>query len=82
MKHINLKKVIYMDYLIKHESTGSPEEFAKKLEISRSTLFEYLNYMREELMLAIIYDKYRSSYYYQGKDLVSLFNTLTPTFAY
>lgn len=76
MKLINLQTVIYMDYLIKHKQTGTPEQFARKLNLSRSTCFEYLAYMREELTLAIRYDKYGMSYYYEGQDLASLFNRL------
>jgi len=39
MKHIDLKKIIRMDSIIQRRNTGSPTEFAKKLEISRSTFF-------------------------------------------
>lgn len=60
-----------MDSLIQHQSTGSPEEFARKLELSRSTFFEYLAYMREELMLVIQYNRDRKTYYYEGSNLLS-----------
>lgn len=74
MKYIDLRKIIYMDHLIKHQSTGTPEAFAQKLEISRAMLFHYLAYMREELMLEIEYSRFNMSYYYNGKDLSSFFN--------
>lgn len=74
MKYINLQKIIHMDYLIKHQSTGIPEDFAQKLEISRAMLFNYLTYMREELMLEIEYSRSNMSYHYNGKDLSSFFN--------
>lgn len=77
MKYIDLKKIIYMDHLIKHKSTGTPEEFAKKLNMSRSTYFDYLLYMREELTLVICYDRSNSTYYYEGEDLSAVFNKIT-----
>lgn len=77
MKYIDLKKIIYMDYLIKHKSTGTPEQFAKKLNISRSTYFDYLFYMRGELTLDICYDRSNSTYYYEGDDLSALFSKIT-----
>lgn len=77
MKYIDLKKIIYMDHLIKHKSTGTPEQFAKKLNMSRSTYFDYLLYMREELTLVICYDRSNSTYYYEGEDLSAVFNKIT-----
>lgn len=77
MKYIDLKKIIYMDYLIKHKSTGTPEQFAKKLNMSRSTCFDYLFYMRGELTLDICYDRSNSTYYYEGDDLSALFSKIT-----
>lgn len=49
MKRIDLKKVLRMDFMIQHRCTGTPVEFAKKLELSRSVLFEYLAYLRYDL---------------------------------
>lgn len=69
MKLVNLKKILYMDFLIQHKCTGTPKEFAAKLEISRSTLFEYIAYMRNELEVGIVYDNCSSSYYYDDKNL-------------
>jgi len=50
-----------MDYLIKRKATGTPDQFAEKLEISRSTLMENI---RELKILggSIEYDKNRESY--------------------
>ncbi len=72
MKHIDLRKILYMDSLIQRESTGSPEYFARKLDLSRSAFFEYLAYMRYELMLDIAYNNYNGTYYYNGKDFCSV----------
>ena len=52
-----------MDSLISMRATGTPEEFAGKLNISRSTLFELLQEMKS-LGVDIRYSQWRGSYYY------------------
>ena len=47
------------------------EEFARKLDLSRSTFFEYLAYFRYEMGTDILYDKYQSTYHYNGATLYS-----------
>ena len=49
--------------LISMRATGSPEEFAEKLGIRRSTLFQSLQEMRE-MGVDIKYSNFRQSYYY------------------
>ena len=39
MKRVDLKKILYMDFLIRHKCTGTSKEFAAKMDMSRSTLF-------------------------------------------
>ena len=57
-----------MDHLIRIKKTGNPTAFAQKLEIGRSTLFEYLDIMRA-LGARISYDKYRQTYYYENNGM-------------
>jgi predicted transcriptional regulator len=52
-----------MDMLISMMSTGTPDEFAGKLGLRRSTLFQSLQEMRE-LGVDIRYSCFRQSYYY------------------
>jgi ribosomal protein S25 len=52
-----------MDTLISMMATGSPVEFAHKMGIKRSTLFQYLQEMRE-LGVCIEYSHIRRSYFY------------------
>jgi len=52
-----------MDSLISMNSTGTPEEFAEKLGVRRSTLFLSLQEMRE-MGVDIKYSYIRQSYYY------------------
>ena len=69
MKRVDLKKILYMDFLIRHKCTGTSKEFAAKMDMSRSTLFEYIAYMRDELEVCILFDKFLGTYYYDGKNL-------------
>ncbi len=52
-----------MDSLISMMATGTPEEFAEKLGIGRSTLFQSLQEMRD-MGVDIKYSSIRQSYYY------------------
>lgn len=68
--------MLYMDFLIQKERTGSPERFAEKVKLSRSTFFEYIAYLRNELMLKISYDEYRKTYYYEEDSIHSVLGKL------
>jgi len=52
-----------MDLLIALRATGTPEAFASKMNLSRSTLFETLQEMKC-LGVDIRYSNIRESYYY------------------
>jgi len=52
-----------MDSLIAMKATGSPEEFACKMSLSRSMLFETLQEMKE-MGVDIRYSNVRETYYY------------------
>jgi biotin operon repressor len=52
-----------MDSLISMMATGSPEEFAEKMGLKRSAIFESLQEMRE-IGVDIKYSFIRQSYYY------------------
>lgn len=52
-----------MDLLIAMRATGPPEEFAYKMNLSRSTLFETLQEMKG-MGVDIRYSNIRESYYY------------------
>ncbi|UKJ07502.1 hypothetical protein [Solitalea lacus] len=69
------KKLQSIDSLIRRKATGNQEEFALKLNMSRSMLNEYLREMKE-LGFPISYCKSRNSYYYarNGKLVNTLFD--------
>ncbi len=58
-----IERLQRMDLLISMMSTGTPEEFAEKLGLRRSTLFQSLQEMRE-MGVDIKYSCNRQSYYY------------------
>jgi predicted DNA-binding transcriptional regulator YafY len=60
-----------MDSLISTRATGTPEEFADKMSISRSTLFQYLQEMRE-MGVDIRYSNARQSYYYADDKRITI----------
>jgi hypothetical protein len=58
-----IERLQRMDMLISMMSTGTPGEFAGKLGLRRSTLFQSLQEMRE-MGVDIRYSCFRQSYYY------------------
>ena len=53
----------YLDYLIRTKATGSPRVLAQKLNISRRTVFEYIEILKS-LEAPIVYDRHNETYYY------------------
>lgn len=53
-----------INFFIGHKATGTPEEFAQKLDISRRMLFKYLKILKEEFDAPIIYSPIIKSYQY------------------
>jgi biotin operon repressor len=58
-----IERLRRMDLLISMMATGTPEEFAEKMGMKRSTLFESLQEMRA-IGVDIKYSFIRQSYYY------------------
>lgn len=52
-----------MDDLIRRKATGTPEEFAQKMDLSRSALLKYIKLLKE-LNAPVKYDQERRSYCY------------------
>ena len=67
-----IRRLEYMDFLISHGATGSPEEFAMKLGIRRSTLHSNLKDLRS-LGVDIRFSNCRKTYFYaNGSGVKSL----------
>lgn len=56
-----------MDTYIKYQTTGTPNEFADKLEMSERAVYKYLKFMKEELLAPIEYSKLKMTYFYIGE---------------
>ena len=70
------EKISFLDYLIRHKATGNQKEFARKANLSRSMLNEYLKEMKD-LGFPISYCRKRNTYYYEqeGGLVKSLFES-------
>ncbi|WP_142683043.1 hypothetical protein [Chitinophaga polysaccharea] len=68
------KKIQFIDILIRRKSTGNQTDFARKANMSKSMLKEYLKEMKE-LGFPINFCKKRQTYYYEenGKMVENLF---------
>ncbi len=61
-----LRLLIRLDMLIRMKATGSPAQLAAKLNVSRSSLFRYMNDLKD-FGAPIAYCHQRSSYYYESR---------------
>lgn len=75
MRCISFDKLCLIHNLIYQQGTGTPEEFAEKVGLSRSQLGKYLSYFRYDLKVDVAYDRYRQTYYYDGEDFFSVLQT-------
>jgi|GEM_PF-360256 len=69
LKYIDRLK--HMDRLIRTKSTGTPQEFADKVGVSRSTLMEHLAEMKE-LGARITFCTYRRCYQYEDETCLQI----------
>lgn len=58
-----LERMQRLDHLISMKATGTPQELADKLDISRRMLYEYLLAMKD-MGLSIEYCKFSRNYFY------------------
>ena len=58
-----LDRIKKMDDLIRRKATGTPEEFAEKMGLSRIALLKYIKLLKE-MNAPIEYDYNRRSYHY------------------
>jgi len=64
MKNKYLERLLYIDYLIRTKSGGTPKQLARKIGVSERTLFETLQHMKN-LGAPISYCRTRKSYHYK-----------------
>ena len=59
----HVDRIKRLDSLIRHKATGSPEELADRMDVSRATIFRHLDDLRS-VGAPIAYEKDRQTYYY------------------
>ena len=59
-----IDKLLRIDQLIRMKATGQPHELARKLRISPSTLYEYMDILKKVLSAPVRYCHLRRSYVY------------------
>ena len=64
-KLVDLKTIDRLDAMLRHKATGNPDELAARLEMSRSSWFELLAFLKEEMNAPIVYDSSMQSYVYK-----------------
>ncbi|GAO41958.1 HTH domain-containing protein [Flavihumibacter petaseus] len=62
-KHV-IDRLDRLDNLIRTKSTGTPQDLANKLNISRSTLYEYIGLLKS-MGAPISFCRRRNSFYYE-----------------
>lgn len=67
-----LERFRRIDYLIQKRGTGKPNELSQRIEVSESTLYEYLAIMKS-FGAPIAFDKERNTYYYSEKGKFKIF---------
>jgi hypothetical protein len=74
MSKIFFERLRTIDELIRRKATGNPETLARKLRISKSTMYSYISIMRE-MGAPINYCRLRCCYYYENdEEFVLRFN--------
>ncbi len=66
-----LQRMDYLIHLIKQERTGHAKELAQKLGISRSTLFRYLDELRDYGALIKFSTRKKTFYFEEDFDFIS-----------
>jgi Predicted transcriptional regulator len=61
-----LKRMIYLKELIEKERTGTPEELANKLHISKSSVYRSINLLKN-VGIPVDYSRAKGSYYLKKK---------------
>jgi response regulator of citrate/malate metabolism len=63
---VNIEKISKINqYILKHQ-TGTPENLASKLNISKSMLHRYVKYLKEDMRAPVLYSRLKRTYSYDG----------------
>ena len=67
MEYQFIKRIKYLDYCIASKTTGSRDQLAKKMNISKSSLHNYISFMKKE-GAPIVFCRSTNSYKYTVVD--------------
>ncbi|MDR9364576.1 MAG: helix-turn-helix domain-containing protein [Balneolaceae bacterium] len=62
-----IERLKYLDELIRKGNTGTPDELARRLGISRSQLYNLINYFND-LGVPVKFSRRKNSFYYHEDD--------------
>lgn len=68
---VYIERIHRLDQLISMRATGTPQQLANKLAISRRMLYEYIHTLKD-MGGAIAYDKTSQSYYYTNGERLEM----------
>ncbi|MCL2414975.1 MAG: HTH domain-containing protein [Bacteroidales bacterium] len=66
-----LQKLVILEKFIRQECTGTPDELARRLSISRRTLERKISELNAH-GAEIKYSRIRSTYYYNGDEVIDV----------
>jgi hypothetical protein len=66
-----LRQLEYVDYLIRHQATGTPKQFAERLHISERQLYRIIDDLRS-MGFPISYSADRHCYHYEAPIEISI----------
>ena len=61
----DVQKLKKLDRLIRYGVTGSPDELAEKMKVSRATIFRLIDRYKEEFGAPVYFDRSINSYCYE-----------------
>ena len=62
---MKLSILIHLDSLIRAGVTGTPNEIAEKLNLSRSYFLDIISHLRDDLFIPVVYNKKKKKYEYE-----------------
>ncbi len=62
---MNIQKIKHFIYLVQKGRTGSPEEVAKKIDVSERMIYNYVVILKNEFNVPIDYNRYKKTYFFQ-----------------
>lgn len=62
-----IERLQYLDELIRKKSTGSPQQLAKRIGLSRSQLYNLIGYLND-MGMEVRFSRVRNSFYYSSQN--------------